>query len=210
MTTNEHREVEAVSLPQGDAEALMEAVKSYGQARAETALFNAKQWPSGLPIGIPGMRLRHVRALASRLAAPASIPDEPMGEPAYYAHRIERCLDDDQRDHIALHRKFLADTATTIRELLAAAPEPQPAGVPQQAQAEPLTETYVQRVPDHCDRILWRGLYYSLPISPSAPAAQPAPEIESNPMGGAVLRGEAASKFREAMNAPGVKGDSNG
>lgn len=27
----------------------------------------------------------------------------------------------------------------------------------------PLTETYVQEVPDHCDRIVWRGYFYALP-----------------------------------------------
>lgn len=37
------------------------------------------------------------------------------------------------------------------------------------ARAEPLTTTYVQPVPDHCDRITWRGRYFHLPIiSPAA------------------------------------------
>lgn len=28
---------------------------------------------------------------------------------------------------------------------------------------EPLTDYYVQKVPDKCDRITWRGSYYALP-----------------------------------------------
>lgn len=32
--------------------------------------------------------------------------------------------------------------------------------------AEPVgNESYVQQVPDHCDRIVWRKMYYHLPIS---------------------------------------------
>lgn len=29
---------------------------------------------------------------------------------------------------------------------------------------EPLTDYYVQKVPDKCDRITWRGSYYALPL----------------------------------------------
>lgn len=32
------------------------------------------------------------------------------------------------------------------------------------AQGEALTDTYIQQVPDKCDRIVWRGRYYHLPI----------------------------------------------
>ena len=32
------------------------------------------------------------------------------------------------------------------------------------AQGDALTDTYVQQVPDKCDRIVWRGRYYHLPI----------------------------------------------
>lgn len=37
--------------------------------------------------------------------------------------------------------------------------------------AEALTDTYVQDVPDRCDRILWRGRYFHLPLQ----APQPSP-----------------------------------
>ena len=33
-----------------------------------------------------------------------------------------------------------------------------------------LTDSYIQQVPDKCDRIVWRGNYYHLPLTPSAPA----------------------------------------
>lgn len=39
----------------------------------------------------------------------------------------------------------------------------------------PATESYVQRVPDQCDRIVWRN-YYHLPIAPAAPPSAPASE----------------------------------
>jgi hypothetical protein len=41
---------------------------------------------------------------------------------------------------------------------------------------EPLTESYMQTVPDKCDRIVWRNSYYMLPInSKSVPAVAPIP-----------------------------------
>lgn len=36
---------------------------------------------------------------------------------------------------------------------------------------EPLTDSFVQTVPDKCDRIVWRNRYYHLPIAPSATRA---------------------------------------
>lgn len=41
----------------------------------------------------------------------------------------------------------------------------------QQVAGEVLTESYVQTVPDKCDRIVWRGYYYTLPPTPPAQAA---------------------------------------
>jgi hypothetical protein len=35
---------------------------------------------------------------------------------------------------------------------------------------EPPTDSYVQPVPDKCDRIVWRGAYYHLPVSSSSQA----------------------------------------
>jgi hypothetical protein len=36
------------------------------------------------------------------------------------------------------------------------------------ARQEPPTTGYVQTVPDKCDRIVWRGSYFHLPIAPQA------------------------------------------
>ena len=51
--------------------------------------------------------------------------------------------------------------AEKVLAALVAAPTTQPAQV---AQGDALTDTYVQQVPDKCDRIVWRGRYYHLPI----------------------------------------------
>lgn len=37
---------------------------------------------------------------------------------------------------------------------------------------EPLTDSFVQTVPDKCDRIVWRNRYYHLPIAQSATATK--------------------------------------
>src|SRR5574344_1069015 len=40
------------------------------------------------------------------------------------------------------------------------------------AAQEPVTESFVQTVPDHCDRIVWKGTYIHLPIANAAPCAR--------------------------------------
>lgn len=40
------------------------------------------------------------------------------------------------------------------------------------AAQEPETESFVQTVPDHCDRIVWKGTYIHLPIANAAPCAE--------------------------------------
>ena len=37
---------------------------------------------------------------------------------------------------------------------------------------EPETESFVQTVPAHCDRIVWKGTYIHLPIANAAPCAR--------------------------------------
>lgn len=46
----------------------------------------------------------------------------------------------------------------------------------------PLTDTFVQTVPDKCDRIVWRNSYYHLPIA-AAPKADHIPEKLSGDVG---------------------------
>lgn len=43
----------------------------------------------------------------------------------------------------------------------------------EQAQPESLTDSYVQTVPDKCDRITWRNRYYHLPIEQAQPERAP-------------------------------------
>ena len=46
--------------------------------------------------------------------------------------------------------------------------------------SEPLTDSYVQKVPDKCDRITWRNKYYHLPIEkPAAAVNEPWQPIET-------------------------------
>jgi hypothetical protein len=47
------------------------------------------------------------------------------------------------------------------------------AAIAQQAQPEPLTDSYVQPVPDKCDRITWRNRYYHLPLEQAQPERAP-------------------------------------
>jgi hypothetical protein len=63
---------------------------------------------------------------------------------------------------------------TAIKQALAA----QPAPVQEPVAQEPLTDGYVQLVPDKCDRIVWRTRYFHLPIA-NTPPAQPAPVQDS-------------------------------
>ena len=70
----------------------------------------------------------------------------------------------------AWHKMTRGDVEAVGRELrrlhalAASAPAPQPA---------PLTSSFVQTVPDKCDRIVWRNNYYHLPMA-AAPKAAPA------------------------------------
>lgn len=61
-----------------------------------------------------------------------------------------------------------------LRAALASAAQPADfdADRAMRAQAAPTTDSYVQPVPDKCDRITWRGSYYHLPLKASQ---QPAP-----------------------------------
>lgn len=56
--------------------------------------------------------------------------------------------------------------------------------------AEPMADTYVQKVPDKCDRILWKGRYYSLPLKASPPQPANAEATEWQPIATAPKTGE--------------------
>jgi hypothetical protein len=46
-----------------------------------------------------------------------------------------------------------------------------PPEVKQQVELVP-SNNYVQPVPNHCDRIMWRGVYYALPIYTNSPSVE--------------------------------------
>jgi hypothetical protein len=58
----------------------------------------------------------------------------------------------------------ISDVAALIRRLAAKPSDQQGASLEGEA-GEPLSTSYIQRVPDKCDRIIWRGAYFALPKS---------------------------------------------
>ena len=95
--------------------------------------------------------------------APADYP--PQSEIEAIAERLGATDPDDSLWRDFAHAAIDADRA-------------QRSGV--SADPLPLTDTYVQPVPDKCDRITWRGQYYHLPVSSqSQPLAEPVGEILS-------------------------------
>ena len=90
-------------------------------------------------------------------AAPADYP--PQSEIEAIAERLGATDPDDSLWRDFAHAAIDADRA-------------QRSGV--SADPLPLTDTYVQPVPDKCDRITWRGQYYHLPVSSqSQPLVEP-------------------------------------
>lgn len=59
------------------------------------------------------------------------------------------------------------------RKMLEAAFQAGRASLAASAGSEPLTDSYVQMVPDKCDRIVWRNHYYHLPLDSSTPPSPP-------------------------------------
>lgn len=75
-------------------------------------------------------------------------------------------------------RRFLPDTLDTYRRACVSAEgdieEFLASNAAPVEQAASLTDSYVQTVPDKCDRIVWRGCYYHLPVaSQAAPVTVP-------------------------------------
>jgi len=53
----------------------------------------------------------------------------------------------------------------------------------EQPEQEPLTDTYVQEVPDKCDRIVWRGYYFCLPVNSTSKPEQPEQDTDCHAQG---------------------------
>src|SRR5687768_6877392 len=83
------------------------------------------------------------------------------------ARRLQMDIDDGGRPDQWSMEDLVRVAAGPIAALTAALQAQQ-----QQGQ-EPPTDSFVQPVPDHCDRITWRNHYYHLPVtSSSRPAAE--------------------------------------
>jgi hypothetical protein len=90
------------------------------------------------------------------------------------ADRLRECAEEVMEFPHPSHCDHLHDAAKLMIEAAAEVDASRPA--PAQA---PLTETYVQPVPDYCDRITWRNRYYSLPLeTPAAKEGVASPAIE--------------------------------
>jgi len=109
---------------------------------------------------------RLLRARNTRLEAEANAA--PVQEPVAWEQELANILCRIHRDgghYVAEHgwRKAIDDADLKVAQLNAAFDTTTPAAPVQ----EPLTDSFVQLVPDKCDRIVWRGSYHHLP-----PAAQ--------------------------------------
>jgi hypothetical protein len=121
--------LEAASRPSGDVEALMEAVLDYGSSTGAFAAASA----AGLAYLVPGHRIKAkeqfsaIRALAGRLAATASIPAGYVLVPKEPTEDMRVAGVDAYNAHNSAMFFYV------WKAMIAAAPQPQPAGVPQQA-----------------------------------------------------------------------------
>ena len=109
-------------------------------------------------------RLEALRKRLSRYGQPAKPSNSGELEPAASAEPagIVR-YDDDGDRYVEFYAGPIAAPAGT--ELFAA---PVAAQADRRERGEPVTDTFVQIVPDKCDRIVWRNNYYHLPIKQPA------------------------------------------
>lgn len=69
------------------------------------------------------------------------------------------------KDWLIARARFMADNATTCDQGLRSLLRNCAAALEASQQEAPLTDTFVQPVPDKCDRIVWRNRYYQLPLA---------------------------------------------
>lgn len=80
-----------------------------------------------------------------------------MSEETRRWQRVPRSMTTEMRELLLRADEFTVNEMWIM--LLAAAPEPSAS-----VGMEPLTDTYVQVVPNKCDRIVWRNSCYHLPL----------------------------------------------
>lgn len=130
--------------------------------------------PDATTVGLGAVWNRHsmrdfadaTHALRTQQPAPATqqagwkcAPVEPTDAMVQAAHHIDLSYMPGQEG---------ADRAAIYRAMLAAAPQPSHTTQAAESVTAAATESYVQPVPDKCDRIVWRGHYYHLPPAQAA------------------------------------------
>lgn len=105
-------------------------------------------------------RIRWLSRALERTLAAASRPADRDVMRQSIVDDIDAILYQCDRGNTSL--PWLLDCVRGLRERIAAPTPPA-----EQGEQEPLTDSYVQRVPDKCDRITWRNRYYSLPLNQS-------------------------------------------
>ena len=135
--------VEAASFPRGDVEGLMALVSKFGdrcwsQGLSEGNFDRAGVWQTSLDAD---ETCAEIRALASRLAVPPSIPEGYVLVPKEPTREMLLA---------SYHPKVNSDERAEIYSaMIAAAPQPQPAGVPQEVKRLWLWKNFVDGRPEY-------------------------------------------------------------
>ncbi len=134
---------------------------------ADQAIATAQQWEAEKAAGPSALVGRALLAHINSLASPQVTDEQIMegvkallcatsSEVEGYSPNMLSGYQDEVR------RVFMAMSACALSVPPAAETPP-----------APLTDTFVQTVPDQCDRILWRGGYHHLPIAAAGQEAKP-------------------------------------
>lgn len=134
-----------------------------------------------LPCYRPELRSASIKRWNARAAIDASRAAVPAG---WWSPSKEQFAAWRRRhDMREMDRPAFDDAASLYMLSFAAIGAPQPVAQPGEALAP--ANNYIQSVPDHCDRIVWRGHYHHLPVAQAKPeqAAQQWHPIETAPAG---------------------------
>jgi hypothetical protein len=122
--------------------------------------FTDKDWRREASVWAAAWKQAMLAAAPTTQAVPAAVAG-PSDEDAARARLIAQTAQRFAEDRTHLGQLVYVNDLVWALHILSAAPTTQVAPV---AQGDALTDTYVQQVPDKCDRIVWRGRYYHLPI----------------------------------------------
>jgi len=97
-------------------EELMKALKLLQRFEPQIVGGDVTAWTVGLRNQLSDLQhTLYNNGLVEAINACKEALEQPAQEPHYYAHRLERCLEDLPSEHITLHREFISDVAKTIR-----------------------------------------------------------------------------------------------